>query len=63
MKKTYLKSRDGYKPSLTQKIEQFFRCLKDIHIWIIKDVVVDSEIVGELKTCEHCGVTEHYFNT
>jgi transcription elongation factor Elf1 len=62
MKKTYLKSVEMYKPSLTQKIHQFFRCLKGNHIWRIYDVVEDNETVGELKTCTHCGESINSFN-
>jgi len=54
MRKLYFKSRDGYRPSLTQRIEQFFRCRRGKHIWLVNDVVVDLEVVGEVRICEHC---------
>tara|TARA_R110000765_G_scaffold202683_1_gene307961 strand:- start:321 stop:515 length:195 start_codon:yes stop_codon:yes gene_type:complete len=62
MKKTYLRSVEGYRPSLTQRIEQFFRCLKGRHIWNIYDVVEDNEVIGEIKKCEHCGEMTNSFN-
>ena len=62
MKKTYLKSYENYKPSLTQMIVQFFRCRNNKHIWKIYDVVENTDVVGELKECTHCGHSVSSFN-
>jgi len=62
MKKKYLKSYENYRPSITQRIEQFFRCRKNKHLWGTYDIVENGEVVGEYKECIHCGENHSSFN-
>ena len=62
MKKTYFKSREGYRPTISQLMYQTLRCWTDKHIWITNTIVEFGEEIGELKECEHCKETIHTYN-
>lgn len=53
--KLFFESKEGYRPSITQRIEQFFRCKRGNHIYINNAIIEKGMVIGYLKECEHCG--------